>query len=35
LRVVGIEDGIVHFKYGSQIIDAKLMASATPTKPQY
>lgn len=32
LRVVGIEDGTVHFKYGSQIIDAKWMAPPTPTK---
>jgi len=34
LRVVGIEDGTVHFKYGSQIIDAKWMAPPTPTKPR-
>jgi len=36
LRVVNIEDGIVHFKYGSQNIDARLtVASGTPQKPQY
>jgi hypothetical protein len=32
LRVASIEDGVVHFEYDGQTIDAKLTASSSATK---